>query len=193
MDPTDAMVMGLTSYKIALVFHIAGALALFGAIGMEILTVALLRSAKSVERVRLVSRIMKRLPAIFLAASGVVLVSGLYLGYLNWHYHERVGWIIVSLVAFVLTGIYGSMVSRSLKARLMDKLAASGRRFTPDVLQLARQRRPVVDAGISTGSLLGILVVMIFQPSALACIVIIVNAVIYGFIFCFIPLANSGT
>lgn len=191
MDPTDAMVMGLTSFKVALVFHIAGALVLFGAVGMQALAVGLLHSAKSVDRVRLVIVLVRRLAAIFAAASAMVLASGLYLGYLNWHYGETVGWVIVALVAFVLTGIHGAIASRRLGIKLESELALAKGRFTPGLQKLAKRRRPIAELCASAGSIIGILVVMIFQPSVSASALIIVNGTVYGLIFSLIPLSNS--
>lgn len=193
MDSTDMMVMGLTSFKVALVFHIAGALLLFAAIGLQTLVTILLRFARSVSQVRLAAKVARKLPIIFGLSSAAVLLSGLFMGYLDWHYGEEVGWIVVALVMFVLTGIYGAVSGQMFGKKLAHELAASGGQMTNGLTKLCRSSRRAIDTGVSVASVLGILVVMVFQPSVAISILILINALAYGLIFTIVPLSAGKT
>ncbi|HEX7368221.1 MAG TPA: hypothetical protein VF261_01025 [Candidatus Saccharimonadales bacterium] len=193
MDPTDAMVMGLTSFKIALVIHIGGALLLFAALGLESFVALLLRLAKSVSQVRLAARIGRYVPMVFGWASALVLLSGSYLTYLNWHYGENIGWVFIAASAFVGLGIYSAITGRRYAAALRAEIAKSGAQITKGLQKLVHSRGRIAQIGVSVGLTLGILVVMIFQPSVSASILVLINALAYGLIFSLIPqLSKSG-
>ncbi len=191
MDPTDAMIMGLTSFKVALVFHIAGALLLFAAVGLQMLVVTLLRFAGSVNQILLAAKVARKLPMVFGLVSALVLLSGLYLTYLDWHYGERIGWIMVALVMFVLTGIYGSVSGHKLGKALVRELSMADAKITESLKKLCRSPKRIVDSGISVASVLGILVIMIFQPSVAVSIVILIIALAGALIFTLIPLSAN--
>lgn len=191
MDPTDAMVMGLTSFKVALVFHIAGALLLFAAVGLQVLVVILLRFAGTLNQIRLAAKVARKLPIVFGLASALVLLSGLYLTYLDWHYGERTGWIMVALVMFLLAGVYGAVSGHRLARALARELSTADGKITNSLHKLCRSPKRIADSGISAASILGILVIMIFQPSVAVSIVILIVALAGALIFTLIPLSAN--
>lgn len=171
-------VMGLFDFKVALVFHIVGALCLFGAIAAEILCYLWLRRAASVEQVGLIVRTLRRLPLLFSVSGGVILASGLYLMYLDWsHNEDNLGWTVVTLVAFVLIAIIGASHSHHVSHRLKHQLAASAP--LPSLRTLA-SRSLFAWLTVNACIIVGILVVMIFQPDTLTAALTIVVAMIVG-------------
>lgn len=193
MDPTDAMVMGLASFKVALVFHIAGALTLFVAVGMQVFVTLFLRGASSLGQIKLAAKIVRGVPPLFTLASAVVVASGSYLGYLDWHYDEPVGWIAASLIMFLLIGIVGAASGRTYSRKLASELARAHGKITPDLAILARSKSRIVALALSVFSLLAILIVMIFQPVLEAVILIYVLAPILALIITLIPMSAGRT
>lgn len=171
-------VMGLFNFKVALAFHIVGALCLFGAMAAEILCYLWLRRASSAEQVGLVSRTLKRLPLLFGLSGGTVLASGLYLLYVDWsHGEDGLGWIIVALTAFVLTAIIGASYGRHTSNQLTRQLADH---VPLPALRAMANRSLFIWLTVNACIIIGILVVMIFQPNTLTAVLTIVVAVIVG-------------
>lgn len=187
MDMTDAIIMGLTSFKIALVFHIAGAFLLFAAVGLETLVTVLLRRTKSLSRVRLAVKIERKTSPVFGLAGVTIFLSGAYLTYLDWHYGETIGWIIVAASAFVALAVYSEITGRKYTAALEAEIEKSGGKMTDKLIKLTSSRGRLAQAGISISLILGILVVMIFQPEVSVSVVILISALGYGLIFALIP------
>ena len=171
-------VMGLFNFKVALVFHIAGALCLFGAITATILCQLWLQRASTVDHVSLITRTLKRLPMYFKLSAMTILASGLYLTYLDAsHGENNLGWIVVSLIAFVCIATIGEVHSARLTRELTHRLSAKAP--LPKLRVLASRSSfawLITDACI----VMGILVVMIFQPNTLTAALTIIASGIVG-------------
>ncbi len=106
----------MTLYSLALFVHILGALALFGALGLEWVALLNLRRVQKAEQAREWLKIFALFPRIYPFAWGAILLAGLYMTAAVW---KGVGWIIVALVSVVLLGAAGG----ALTARRMAFLA----------------------------------------------------------------------
>lgn len=178
MNMTDVEVMGLFDFKVALVLHIVGALCLFGAITAAVLCNLWLRRSSTVEQVALTARTLRRLPLFFELSGGTILVSGLYLAYLDWSHGEGdLGWIIVTLVAFVGTAVIGAAHGRYVSHQLALRLAAHA--SLPSLRALA-SRSSFAWLTVNACIVVGILVVMVFQPDTLTAALTIVAAIVVG-------------
>lgn len=174
----DVQVMGLFGFKVALVFHIVGALCLFGAIATTVLCHIWLRRAPTTEQASLVARTLQRLPLYFKLSATAILASGLYLTYLDVsHGEDNLGWIAVSLIAFVGIAAIGEIHSVRLTRKLSHLLNKNAP--LPKIRELANRSSfawLVTEACI----IVGILIVMIFQPNTLTAALTIIAAAVVG-------------
>jgi uncharacterized membrane protein len=180
MDPTDMMVMNLTSFKVALVLHILGAMILFAAVGLQALTTLLLRRAGSTAQIKIIHRIVRRLPPIFGLATLLILASGSFMGYLDWSHDETIGWTIAATILFLVIAISGALIGRRVEKGLGRALQTSGSQMTKQLTQAARNQLTLLQLGAGSCSIIGILIVMIFQPGTLTASIILVVALVVG-------------
>jgi hypothetical protein len=106
----------MTLYSLALFVHILGALALFGALGLEWVALLNLRRVQTAEQAREWLKVFALFPRVYPFAWGVILLAGLYMTAAVW---KGAGWIIVALVSVVVLGAAGG----ALTARRMASLA----------------------------------------------------------------------
>ncbi|MGH7239673.1 MAG: DUF2269 family protein [Candidatus Saccharimonadales bacterium] len=177
---TDMMVMSQSVFELALVIHIAGALILFGAYAVDLFETLSLRLARSAGQVRFMLGISRYLPIVFHTAAGMIIVSGFYMGYQDWSHQETIGWIVVALVLFLAIGLYGAKSAQRTTVVIEEALRASGNKMTQELRWAIRRPEPVRQLGFSTFSVIGILVVMIFQPSVAVSILVLALAIIFG-------------
>lgn len=180
MDPTDMMVMDLTSFKVALVLHILGAMLLFAAVGLQAVTTILLRTAGSAAQIKTVHRVARWLPPAFGLATLLILASGTFMGYLDWSHQEPIGWIVVALILFVAIAMSGALIGRQVEKGLGQALQSSGDQMTKQLKQATHSRLALLQLGAGSCSIIGILIVMIFQPTTVAASIILVIALAVG-------------
>jgi hypothetical protein len=106
----------MTLYSFALFVHILGALALFGALGLEWVALLNLRRVDTAEQAAEWLKVFALFPRIYPFAWGAILLAGLYMTAAVW---KGAGWIIVTLVSVVLL----VAASGALTARRMASLA----------------------------------------------------------------------
>lgn len=187
------MVMGQFGFKLALVIHIIGALLLFGAFAAEAYGLLALRRARSLGQIHFSLGVSRRLPMIFHLSAGMILASGIYMGYQDWSHHEAVGWVIVALVLFLILGHYGARAGRQVAAYVDDALKASGGKMTTEVKWAACRPEPIRQLSFGVFSVIGILVLMVFQPSVAASVLILLLAIIFSMIFAQFLVAGPKT
>lgn len=185
----DMMTMARPDFMTALIVHIAGALGLFLAFGLEVALVILLRRATTVDQVKSALQIGRWLPPLFGGATAGIVLSGLYMGYLDWKSDEEIGWIIAALILFVLSAIVGSISSRRLAESLTAALAKSKDVMTDMLRRELQSRWPGAWLRISICMLLGILVIMVVQPSTLVAIIVLLIAIVFGLVVAYPELA----
>jgi hypothetical protein len=105
----------MTLYSFALFVHILGALALFGALGLEWAALLNLRRVRTAEQAQEWLKIFALFPRIYPFAWGAILLAGLYMMAAVW---KGAGWIIVALISVVMLGAAGG----ALTARRMASL-----------------------------------------------------------------------
>ena len=124
----------MTLYSLALFVHILGALALFGAMGLEWVALLNLRRVEMAEQAREWLKVFALFPRIYPLAWLAIILAGLCMTAAVW---KGAGWIIVALVSVVvLAAAGGALTSRRIGFHLGDRL--------PD----GRQARP---GGIAAG------------------------------------------
>lgn len=169
-------------FHFALFLHIAGVLALFGALAVEMTGTVMLRRADTAGQVGDVGRVMSRLEQVFSMSGALIFLSGLYMSIVRIQHHQSIGWVIVSLVLFIIMAIFGSVSGKRTGHALKDRLRASEGRFTPELQAVARRNPAQANAVFGPFAVLGITVLMIYKPSVLVAIVVLVVTVLIGWL-----------
>lgn len=170
-------------FSVVVFLHLAGALALFIAYGIEWTASALFRNANSIEQLRAWLRVLKVSPPLSGIGLGVVLLSGGYLASLTGVMKQ--GWIPATLLAIFLALAVGfAMIlprMKGIRAALPaglganDPLSASLRAQLSDPVLLTAIR---VRFMIATGIVYLMAAKMPLLPSLLALVIAIVIGVI---------------
>jgi len=182
-------------YSIVLFLHIVGALGLFVALGIELLTVSRLRSAGTAEQAREWLSVLGSIRVIGPLALATILVPGLYMAASSTGWQ---GWNVAALVAMVVMAALGgtnaarvSSIGRSL-APLRGALPAAAS---------ARLRDPFVWSSIQirTGIALGIVLNMTVKPDILGAVLVLVAFALLGWAAALVtrraaqPVATEGS
>ena len=96
--------VGMTLYSLALFVHILGALALFGAMGLEWVALLNLRRVEMAEQAREWLKVFALFPRLYPLAWLAIILAGLCMTAAVW---KGAGWIIVALVSGVVLGAAG--------------------------------------------------------------------------------------
>lgn len=169
-------------FNIVLVLHILGVLALFGAITLELVGILLLRRADTINQVRDVGTVLRRLGAVFGFSSAIILLSGIYMTIIRIQHHESVAWVIVSLVLFIAMGAVGSMSGEKM-GKAMQKVLAEGRgMMTPEVERLLHRNPSQVNAAFGPWAVAGLVFLMVVKPNVLASVLALVVSMAAGFV-----------
>jgi uncharacterized membrane protein len=154
----------VTSYDVALLLHLVGAIAFFA--GVAIAAAAHL-SARRLGRPGEIAAVLglARTGVVVVGAGTVlVLVSGL------WLIEETGrslgdGWIAVSLGLLALSGLLGAIGGRKPKqARLLAKSRAPDQALEPELAALLRDRASLAANAVATMAAFAILVLMVWRP-----------------------------
>ena len=167
------------AYTIALFLHVCGALALFAAIGIELVGVVGLRHARTVGQVRTYARVVKVTEPMFPGASVLVLGAGLYMTLTEWSF--RTPFVLVGLITLVAMALMGATV-QGKRWQMVGKAAEE----LPDgpVPESLRQRidDPVAwsSMGGSVCAAVGVVSLMTIKPGWVAAIAIVTIAYAIG-------------
>jgi uncharacterized membrane protein len=157
----------MDKYEWLLFLHMTGAFLFLGAaVVAVVLNVAALRRNRPSE-IALLLRLIAQTTVGFIVGLLLLLVFGLWLVD-NAGYGYGDGWIVASLVLFVLSNVFGALGGERAKParELAERLAAEG--DEPSAELTARLRDPIAMALDYGAALLGfaVLVLMIWKPGA---------------------------
>jgi hypothetical protein len=110
----------MTLYSFALFVHILGALALFGALGLEWVALLNLRRVGTAEQAREWLKVFALFPRIYPLAWLAIILAGLYMTAAVW---KGAGWIIVALVSVVVLAAAGGALTSRRMASLAQGIA----------------------------------------------------------------------
>jgi Predicted integral membrane protein (DUF2269) len=171
----------MTSYTIALFFHVSGAIGYFISMGTWLLALAALRRAQRVEQVRTLTHLIGRLGPLFGISVLLILVTGLYMAITAWSL--LTGWIVVALISLILIAPLGTAFIEPHR-RTIDRLAQEA----PDgpLPQSLEQHThdPVLLTALQTVTilLLGIVFLMTNKPSLTGSLIVMVVALVLGLV-----------
>lgn len=150
-------------YEFLLLAHIAGALALFGAITLEQAAVHRLQRASTVSEVSTCAGLVQTTGPLHPLSTLLLLVAGVWMTIEQWTFTSP--WILTSLVAFVvIAGLGPSVLSAEWDTiqRLADE-SPDGPVPAPLRDELVERRFWVLTQG-TTGLVVGIVVLMVLKP-----------------------------
>lgn len=178
----------LSLYPYVLLLHIAGVLALFMTTGLELTILFRMRSAKNVGQVREWANASRPLEWLVLLTVLLILAAGLTMTFMTWGWSQA--WINISLLAFLIMFITGSINTMRMKAIHRSVEEAS------DGPVAAALRRKIADRVLWTSALamgftdLGIVGLMVTKPGWTASIVTLIVAAAIGAIVAQLALRN---
>jgi hypothetical protein len=167
----------MTLYSLALFVHILGALALFGAMGLEWVALLNLRRVEMAKQAREWLKMFALFPRIYPLAWLAIILAGLYMTAAVW---KGAGWIIVALVSVVVLAAAGGALTSRRMASLARGVAqergslSSGLRTTlhdPYLLAVFQVRLAFT---------LGIVFLMVAKPGLAVSLLDMVVATILG-------------
>lgn len=167
-------------YDIGVLVHVIGILLLAGTLMMQVAGSLLLRQAKTIDQVKLVASLLRRLPLFFGTASGMILLSGIFLSYLHISEGGAVGWLVVAIIVFLAMAAYGSITGKRFDKKLSEAIARSGGNLTTDVKRQTLDRHQIGHAIVSGCMFLDIVYLMIYQPGLTVSIIVTIGLVIVG-------------
>jgi hypothetical protein len=169
-----------TPYLIAKFIHIAGALGMFIAIGIEWVCLLNLQKAESIGNAKQWLKIGSRLHRIHAPSWIIILVSGIYMMITVWRQQD---WITVTFVLIILMIFLGAVLSAKRFKAIGMMVAQSGQTGLTDELQY-KFNDPVLLYSITlrTFIALEIILLMTIKPELTGALTSSVIAVVAGFL-----------
>lgn len=156
--------VGMTLYSIALFVHILGALALFGAMGMEWVALLNLQRVGMAEQAREWMKVFTLFPRIYPFAWGAILLAGLYMTAAVWKGAE---WIIVALVSVVVLMALGGALTGRRMPSLAQGIARANGALSTDLQATLRDPYLLAVFQVRLAFTLGIVFLMVTKPGLL--------------------------
>jgi hypothetical protein len=167
-------------FRLALVVHVAGILWLISAITLQLIGTMLLWRANTIDTVRSAGALMRQLPKFFGPATALIIISGLYMSWVRLDHNESIGWIVVSIVAFIFMAASGQAEGRKADEALKTELQNSHGEMTDHLQEITHETAGLRQGGLGVWIILGIVVLMIYKPNVPVSIAVIVVAALIG-------------
>jgi hypothetical protein len=167
----------ITGITVALFIHLLGVITLFIAIGLLQRGGAGLRTAATIDEMRLWLSLLATTRRMFPTALVLILVSGLYMADQIYGFSEP--WIAVAIVTLlIMGGLGGGVVGRGLAA--MGRALAGGDARSSDVAGLVANSATWIAAAALAGMALGVLWLMSVKPGWVQSIAVVVLLGVVG-------------
>ena len=164
-------------YLIALFLHIAGALLLAAATGIEWLCIVNLRKVGTIENVRQSLSNYKKLGMIGGISWLLILIPGIYMMAMEWRRYS--GWIAVAFIGIMIIAVVGGAVS-SRKLRKAEKLLTNENALTSEVQGILTSGSLAFSLRLRTIVFLGIILLMVAKPVMPTSIIILAVSIAVG-------------
>lgn len=149
-------------YTIGLFVHVVGAIGLFVAMGLEVVSLRRLRRAATVEQAREWSDLTNRLHPIFGVSTVLILAAGLYLTLTQWGWGK--GWIELSLMTTLVLAVMGPVVNGRRGTVIHRALQAGSGPLTEALRRQIRDNVLWTSVLTMAGLALGIVFLMTVKP-----------------------------
>ncbi len=171
-------------YSIALFFHIAGALGFFAALGLEAVGFWQIRTARNAEQVRTWMGVLRSTRRVGMISMLTILIFGVYMTAKAW---GATGWIVVSLVAFVLEAVLPPAFIMPRMAAIMRALPGENGPLSPSMHALTNHPVLRISNSIRVAVGLGIVFVMTVKPDAVGSVLAIAATFVLGLGYGMLP------
>lgn len=167
----------MSTYSIALFFHIAGVLGFVVTMGLEWIGLRQIRYAVLPEEVRAILGMVKGTNLLGFISMPTIILTGIYMMLKEWGF---VGWIIVVLAALVLEIVLFVALAAPRMAAIEKALATEKRPVSQTFHNLANH--PLLWISIQTrlGIVLGIVFLKIAQPNLERSLLVLGIAIVLG-------------
>jgi hypothetical protein len=169
-------------YHLVLFAHVSGDIGIFVSLGIQLVSMAVLRRAQTIEQARVLVRLIHLSDSLSVISVLLTLATGLYMALTVWNL--QIGWIAVSLASLIL--LMPPLIQALVEPRMrmimkMVKEAPDGP--LPEPLY-KRLHDPVLSIGLHTTTALvfGIVFLMTTKPALVGSIVVIAFALILGIV-----------
>ena len=167
-------------YPIVLFLHVCGDVGIFIGLGTQLLSLAALRRAQSVEQVRAIAWLMPISDLIGVISALLTIAAGLYMTLMVWGW--QTGWIAVALVSIIilLPPIIGGVIEPRTRAIVtMAREAPDG--LLPEALD-KRIHDPVLGVALQmmAAVVFGMVFLMTIKPSLVDSIIVMAVALALG-------------
>jgi len=170
----------MSLYTLALFLHVSGDVGIFIGLGVQLLSLAALRRARSTEQVRIVAALITLSDPIAVISALLTVTAGLYMALTIWGLQH--GWIAVSLTSIV---VFLPPVIRIVIEPRMRAIVTMAKEMPDGPLPAALQVRihdPVLGTALQTMAAIvfGIVFLMTIKPSLVGSIAAMIVALILG-------------
>ena len=169
----------MTPYALCLFVHLAGAVALFLAFGLEWAAISFLGSSNTSQEAQQWLRLARLGPLINGPALGVLILSGGYLAHLSGS--MRQGWIPASLVGILVVGILGGTINVPKMRAIRLAIPAGGETFSS---ALHNNLLPV-SVRLRTFGALSIVLMMVTKLPFWSSMLTFLGGLVFGLLACF--------
>ena len=169
-------------YGLALFIHILGVITLFGAFVLIQRTGSQMRTAESVEQIRLWMRILQPTRQMFASSSLFLLLTGLYMTWDAWDWSTP--WVVVGIATIVMImGLGNTLAGPSLRRIGMTAGKAEPGQITDELRAAVREPKLWMVLGANNAAALAAIWIMTNKPGWVASITIVaVPAVVGAFV-----------
>jgi len=165
-------------YSFILFVHLAGAVALFLAFGLEWAAISFLGNSKTPQEAQQWLRLGRLGPLINGPALGVLILSGGYLAHLSGSMKQ--GWIPASLLGIVVVGAFGGAINVPKMRTIRLAIPEGGERLAAAL----RSNALPVSVRLRTFAALSILFMMTAKLPFAQCMFVLLAGLVMGLLLC---------
>lgn len=168
----------MTVYALILFIHLAGAVVLFLAFGLEWAAISFLGSSNTPQEAQQWLRLARLGPLINGPALGILILSGGYLAHLSGS--MRQGWIPASLVGILVVGMLGGMINVPKMRAIRLAIPTGG-----ETLSSALHNKLLpVSVRLRTFGALSIVLMMVTKQQFVPSLVVLLGGLVVGLLVC---------
>ena|SRR5438128_5038557 len=167
----------MTLYAFILFIHLAGAVSLFLAFGLEWAAISFLGSASTPQEAQNWLRLARLSPLINGPALGIVILSGGYLASIIGAMKQ--GWIPASLVGIVVVAFLGSVINVPKMRAIRLAIPEGGEKLSSAL----RNKLLPISVRLRTFLALSIVYMMVAKLPFVPCVLVLLAGLVVGFVF----------
>jgi Predicted integral membrane protein (DUF2269) len=182
----------MTLYEVVLFLHLLGVVTLFIAVGLIQRGGAQVRTAETLDHLRLWLGLVRMTRNMFPTSALLLLVTGLYMTSDVWTFDAP--WIVVSIVGLIaLTVVGGAVIGPRFRRVGMAAGGAGDGPVPPEIRRSIEEPTIWIALYANSGAAMGILWLMVTKPDWAASIAVVVGLALLGGFLGRVSLRTIGT